>query len=105
VHSNFNKENARVRLLKPLLPTDRPYRFTSRAAIQTDDARLALKYPGIWQHRPESIEFAAVSAVGFDWSRTKAMVAVQFRSKGDLVMMELREGSWVRARFACGWIA
>ena len=105
VESNFYQENARVRLLKPLLATDRPYRFTSRTAIKADDARLELKYPGIWQRRPESIEFAAVSAVGFDWSRTKAMVAVNFRNRGNLVTMELRDGVWVTAPVGCGWIA
>ena len=66
-----------------------------RAEIEADDARLALKYPGMWQRRPESMEYAAVSVVGFNPAKTKAMVYVRLRSSGRVQSMERREGGWV----------
>ena len=88
-----------------MLRLDIPYRFVSRADIAADDARLALKYPGIWQRRPETIEYAAVSAVGFNADKTKAIVSVSLRSSGSLYWLEKREGQWVQAQGGCGWIA
>lgn len=107
VYKNFEQENAVVRVLRPVLRLDIPYRLVRRAEILADDARLALKYPGRWQRRPESLEYAAVSAVGFNEGRTKAMVYVRLRSSGTTYAMELREGRWVHAvgPAACGWIA
>jgi len=103
----FAEENARVRTLRPLLPVDIPYRLIAKAEIVADDARLALKYPGIWQRRPESMEFAAVSAVGFNTAKSKALVYVRLRQQGALGGVELRDGEWVRGGpgSACGWIA
>jgi hypothetical protein len=106
VESNFKQENARTRVLQRTLPIDIPYRLIPRAEIQADDARLALKYPGIWQRRPESMEYAAVSAVGFNPTKTKAMVYVRLRSSGGIHSRELREGKWVVGkRNGCGWSA
>ena len=106
VSRNFTQENMRSRLLLPLLPIQTPYRLIPRAEIEADDARLALKYPGMWQHRPESMEYAAVSAVGFNAAKTKAMVYVRLRDSGTVYSMELREGNWVKApRNVCSWIA
>ena len=51
----FTQENSRVRLLLRLLPGQISYRLIPRVYILADDARLAIKYPGIWQRRPESI--------------------------------------------------
>jgi hypothetical protein len=106
VVSNFQQENARVRPLQRLLPLDIPYRLIPHAAIQADDARLALKYPGTWQSRPESMEYAAVSAVGFNPEKTKAIVYARVRNRGDIFSRELRDGKWVAAkRSGCMWIA
>jgi hypothetical protein len=77
-----------------------------RALILADDARLEMKYPGMWQHRPGSLEYAAVSAVGFNAARTKALVYVRLRMSGDILPMELRNGKWVKAQVGvCGWVA
>ena len=104
VSKHFTQEKTRSRLLMPPLPI--PYRFISRADIEADDARLALKYPGTWQHRPGSIEYAAVSAVGFNAEKTKAMVYVGLRGSGTVYSVELREGHWVVApRAGCSWMA
>ncbi len=103
---NFEQANVRVRVLQRLLPIDVPYRLISKADIQADDARLRLKYPGMWQRLPESMEFAAVSTVGFNPAKTKAIVYVRLRGQGDVYSRELREGHWVAAeRNGCGWIA
>lgn len=89
-----------------MLPVDIPYRLIPRAEIVADDARLALKYPGQWQRRPESIEYAAVSAVGFNATKTKAIVYVRLRSNGGLYWIEKRRGKWDSTpRGGCTWIA
>jgi hypothetical protein len=67
---------------------------------------LAIKYPGPWQRRPEAVEYAAVSAVGFNSMKTKAIVYVRLRSSGNFYFMEKRAGKWTNAPHAgCGWIA
>jgi hypothetical protein len=107
VVTRFRQENTAVRALERRLPVDFSYRIVPRAEIDADDARLALKYPGTWNRRPESMEFAAVSAVGFDSTKTKAMVYVRLRSSGQLHVRELRYGNWVvpKLKYGCGgWV-
>jgi hypothetical protein len=105
VAKNFKQENTRPRLLMAELPIKEPYRLIPLAEIVADNARLALKYPGQWQRRPESMEYAAVSAVGFNAAKTKAIVAARVGGGGIVLSMELREGKWVPAANAigCGW--
>jgi hypothetical protein len=106
VENSFKAENTRVRLLRRMLPADIPYRLIPRAEIAADDARLALKYPGQTQRRPESIEYAAVSAVGFNATKTKAIVYVHLRSNGAVYWIEKRQGKWdPTPRGGCAWIA
>ena len=100
----FRQENARVRMLEWLLPIDIPYRLVRRADILADNARLALMYPGTRQRRRE-MKYAAVSAVGFNAAKTKAIVYVRVPDRGDIVFMELREGKWVIAPLGCVVIA
>ena len=104
----FRQENARVRALEWQLLINTPYRLIPRAEIVADDARLARMYPGTMQPRPESMEYAAVSAVGFNASKTKAIVSVRLRSMRGMVdihFMEMREGKWVKVPLAgCRWI-
>jgi len=107
VEANFKRANETTRLLQARLPLASPYRLIAHADIATDDKRLALKYPGIWQRRPESMEFAAVSSVGFDETKTRALVYVRLRSEGKLYALELSDGHWVRAKRVkgcSGWI-
>jgi hypothetical protein len=104
--NNFKQQIAHSRLLMPMLPIEIPYRLIPRAEIEADDARLALKYPGMWHGRPESMEYVAVSAVGFNPAKTKAIVYVRLRNSGGVQWMELRDGKWVSVqRSACGWAA
>ena len=106
VENSFNAENAGVRLLRRLLPIDLPYRLIPHAEIAADDARLALKYPGQWQRRPESIEYAAVSAVGFNATKTRAIVYMHLRMSGAVYWIEKRQGKWdPTPRGGCHWIA
>jgi hypothetical protein len=109
VASSFRRENTRARLLHPVLPIDLPYRLVAREEILADDARLAAKYPGSSNApRPGSLEYIAVSAVGFNAARTKALVYVRVRTShisDAVLMMELKERKWASAPQSCGGVA
>ena len=53
------------------------------------------------------MEFAAVSAVGFNAAKTKALVYIRLRGSGQIYLMERRDGQWAASRegVRCGWIA
>ena len=104
----FRRANQNMRLLQPLIPTSAVYRLIPKAAVLSDDARLAIKYPGIWQRRPESLEYVAVSSVGFNDIKTKAVVYVRKRSSGGVHVRQFVNGEWVVPQLSkgCGgWIA
>jgi hypothetical protein len=101
----YRQANTGVRMLQPLLSTAIPYRLIAKGEIVADDARLARKYPGLWQRRPESMEFAAVSAVGFNKAKTKALVGIRLRAEGSVTRVDLQGAAWVRAGDACWWSA
>ena len=107
VQTNFWQENARRKVLPQALPINGPYRLIALAEIQAIDAKLAIKYPGVYNERPESPPYAAVSAVGFNANKTKAMVYVRLRDRGEVKGLELRDGHWVTApqSSGCVWIA
>jgi hypothetical protein len=107
VENNFRQENIRPKLLQPLLPISGSYRLIPRAEIEADDARLAVKYPGRYNRRPESMEYAAVSAVGYSADKTKAVVYMRLRSSGGFHSMERRDDKWVTvySGVGCAWIA
>jgi hypothetical protein len=105
VQDDFNEQNRGVWALQMALPLVLPYCLIPRADIDADDARLAEQYPGIWQRRPGSLEFVAVSAVGFNASKTKALLHVRLRGSGQIYLMELHDGVWVGSKqgLGCGW--
>lgn len=108
VAKSFRQENSRPKLLQPILQIPGSYRLIPKSEIEADDARLALKYPGRYNRRPESMEYAAVSAVGFNADKTKAVVLVQVRGQGAVRTLERRENGWVPAYvtgMGCIWIA
>jgi len=106
VRESFRQENSSPRRLRRDLSMRMPYRLIPRADIQADDARLKLKYPGIWQRRPESMEYAAVSAVGFNPAKTRAMVYVRLRQSGTTHFLQLLNRTWVGAGLGgCTWMA
>jgi len=106
---NFRRENSRVRLLQTGVPMPFEYRLVNRADIWADDARLAAKDPRQRNApRPGSIKYIAVSAVGFNAARTKALVYVRFRTTefaDALVMTELKDGKWAILPGGCSGLA
>jgi hypothetical protein len=109
VADNFRRENARVRVLRAGLPLGVEYRVIPRADILADDARIAAKDPRRTNApRPRSIEYIALSAVGFNAARTKALVYARYRTKhfsDALLMRELKEGKWVAGPMGCSGVA
>jgi len=109
VANNFRRENARVRVLQSGLPLGVEYRVIPTATILADDARLAAKDPRRRNApRPGSIKYIALSAVGFNAARTKALVYVRFRTEhfsDALLMKELKEGKWVTGPQGCAGTA
>ena len=107
IQKTFLLENARRKVLPVALPIDGSYRLMTLAEIEASDARLAVKYPGIYNQLPESLEYVAVSSVGFNADKTKAMVYMRLREKGELLGLELRDGKWITAPNSsiCTWIA
>jgi len=60
-----------------------------------------------WQLRPESLEFAAASAIGFNGDKSKAILYVRLRGSGGIYFMEKRDGKWVHGPTLsrCAWAA
>ena len=104
IEDDFRRANLRVRILQPVLPIGIPYRLIPQTEIDAESARLLAKYPGLWNRRPEQTDYASVSAVGFNPTKTKAVVHVSVGQSGAYLGMELRDGTWVEARGGCGWI-
>jgi len=90
VAKDFEEQNARVWLLQRGLPEYFQYRLLRRRDIDAQDARVPGTYPG----RPGVAQYAAVSAVGFNHDRTKAMVYVHVRLEGSFTKLELTDGKW-----------
>ena len=109
VASNFRRENSRVRLLQEGVPIGIAYRLIPREKIVADDARLAAKDPRRSNApRPGSIKYIAVSAVGFNAARTKALVYMRIRTahfSDGVLMMELKDGKWVTGPQSCVGVA
>jgi len=72
-----------------------------------DQCEVGDQVSGIYNERPESPPYAAVSAVGFSADKTKAMVYVRLRGRGEVRGLELRDGQWLTAdkSSGCVWIA
>lgn len=97
-------EEAKPQILPATLRLGVRYRFIGQAKIAADDARLKRKYPG-YNVTPGTTKYVAVSVVGFDAARTRAVVYVRAHDSGTVYSMEKRDGRWVHAgRGACSWI-
>ena len=109
VANSFRRENSRVRLLQAGVPIGVEYHLVSREEILARDALLAAQSPGMTNGvRPGSHEYVAVSAIGFNAARTKALVYVRSRisSHSDgIVMKELKDGQWVTGPYSCVGVA
>jgi hypothetical protein len=110
VAASFRRENSRGRLLRAGLPLGIDYSVIPRATIVADDARLAAKAPRATSNapRPGSIRYIALSAVGLNADKTKALVYVRFRTASisdALLMKELKDGVWVAGPRSCVGVA
>jgi hypothetical protein len=107
VRKDFGRQTVTSWMLQAIVPTDAYYRLVPKAEIESDDARLERQYPGGWQRRPGSLDFVAVSAVGFNRDKTKALVSVQTRSSFRTYMLERQRDKWVGSKegVTCGGIA
>jgi len=104
IWKNFLQENARRKVLPLALPISQPYRLITLAEIEQINARLGLQVPG---DQPDDPPYVAVSAIGFNSDKTKAIVYVRVRNRGRWSGMERRDGKWITAPDSsiCSWIA
>lgn len=98
VARDFTQKNARAWLLPARLPFK--YSFMRQAEIEAHDAPLRKKYRG-YNGIPGAIKYTALSAVGFNAAKTKALVYVRLHDDEDLFTLELQNGKWVK-RAGCG---
>ena len=107
VANDFRQKNARTWLLQPgVLPF--AYRLLSKAEILADDARLAKQHPDRSNApRPGSIEYVAVSAIGFNAARTKALLYAHTRTSGGTLRLVRSGDRWIRdpSGSACSWVS
>jgi hypothetical protein len=95
---DFTQKNAQVWLLPAALPFK--YEFIRQAEIEAHDVPLREKYRG-YNGIPGAITYTALSAVGFNAARTKAIVYRRLHDGEDLNTLELLNGQWIR-RAGCG---
>jgi hypothetical protein len=107
VEFDFRLKNGRPKLLQPVLSMSTPYRLIPKAEITANNVRLSATVRRIFNRGSESLEHAAVSAVGFSSDRTKAMVSVRLRRSGVLHLLQRTDDGWVPAVASggCEWTA
>jgi hypothetical protein len=93
VADNFKTENAKVRFVLPGRPLGRDYGTLPKSQLEGD----------------LSASYVQVSAVGFNASKTRAMVIMAHRcpsgrcNGGGLYFLEKAGGSWVEFQAGCRW--
>jgi len=108
VAQDFRNKNALAWLLQPAKSLGAEYRLISKAEIMADDARIAKQYPGHSNAAPPgSIDYIALSAIGFNAARTKALAYVRTRTGTGVTLLIRSNSSWVRGSKAptCGGVA
>jgi hypothetical protein len=107
VAQDFRDKNSRTWLLQPGAQGFE-YRLISKAEIVADNARMSKQYGGRPpQLAPERIQYVALSAVGFNATRTKALVHVERRGGFNLLQLIRSGNRWVRdpkVKGECGGI-
>jgi hypothetical protein len=127
VLESYTKENTRVRRILPGFDVGLPYALVGLAEVKSllvqagnDGKTLRGGWPEAYAQFPNG-RLLAVSAVGFDQSRTRAMVVVQYNCGlsqnyqpfghdchgGRSILLQKQEGRWTLAKGvdSCGWIA
>jgi hypothetical protein len=91
VYADFQNQNSRVRVLQPVLPLKQRYRLVPRTQIRADFAE--------WKESktsPGPPDVSAVSAVGFNATKDRAIVYVTQNGSGWVGTLEKKAGTWVR---------
>ena len=106
---SYADENSRGRRLLYMLPAPISYLLISTADMHAEGRRLVELYPGGWQRRPGQTDYAIVSAVGFNATKTRAIVGVNVGSSGSIHLVEKRDGHWGSSQtpglLSCAWAA
>ena len=114
VVDDFKRENAQVRFVMPDRDLHVPYVVVPRKTIMAFFAKGAGNWPEFYRRYPDSGGYFEVSAVGFDGSKTRAMVYVAHHcgglcGAGSHHLLEKATGTWHEAKVpgvnACMWIS
>ena len=105
VVENYKQENARVRTLLPGFNLGLPYTLVAPAILSSPDAQTYARYP--------NGKLLSLSAVGFDETKTRALVTVQyacgFNCGGGWHILKQKDGGrWVQPKDnvpTCTWIS
>jgi hypothetical protein len=108
VVDSFRRENAGTRTLLPGFTLERPYELMPRPMLM---ASLGwVKYGRLFDAGYQiASSFVAVSAVGFDAKKTRAMMYMEHRcgyscAGGTSQFLEKRDGRWVAVAMICSWV-
>ena len=102
VERDFQQQNTVQRLLQHALPSSFQYSFIRRSEIEADNALRQRQDSKSLLSGPGPIRFVAVSSVGFNRDRTKAMASVHPAGGGfSIEKWELKDGKWQTAGTVC----
>jgi hypothetical protein len=114
VADDFKLQNARVRFILPDRDLHRPYVVVTQKDLLAFFSRNGGSWPAFYKQYPDSGGYVEVSAVGFDRSKTQAMVYVSHYcgglcGGGSYHLLEKSGGTWREADVpgisACMWIS
>jgi len=114
VADDFKLQNASVRLVAPDRNLGRPYVVVPQKDLLAFFGKQGGSWPAFYQRYPDSGGYVEVSAVGFDPSKTRAMVYVSHYcgglcGGGSYHLLEKSGGAWREADVpgvsTCIWIS
>ena len=114
VVDDFKRQNAQLRFVLPDRDLRVPYLVVPRKDIMAFFAKGAGNWPEFYRRYPDSGGYIELSAVGFDASKTRAMVYVAHHcgglcGGGSHHLLEKVNGAWREAKVpginACMWIS
>jgi hypothetical protein len=117
VVDSFKSENAQVRAIKPGFPLGVPYVVVPISEIQAlfrTGTTVEARWSGFYKQYPDSGGYIAVSAVGFDPRRTRAMIYVAHAcgglcGSGTHHLLEKVNNAWREATLpglsTCMWVS
>jgi hypothetical protein len=115
VPEDFNRKNKAQMLISRKIPIETPYELISREELNNISQGSGRSVVGFWEHfyqrYPGSGGYTSLSAVGFNSTRTEALVYVAHRcgslcGSGEYVFLQKQNGQWAgHAVQGCGWIS